>query len=136
MAKQIEMQTEPITLEIPDLIVGDTVIKRKAKLFTMTYNQHTKQVVLSWGVKSYANNGGKYGEALQVIPDYSVESIADNTIAVNPQTGVKLVKDKDGNYPTDWMGQYDFFYVLGSKVAIKVHDIIKQYGEQQLNWNK
>ena len=136
MATRIEVPTPQITINIADLVVGDTVIKRKATLFTMTYNQFTKTVSLSWTVKSYANDGGDYGDALTMIPDYSKESIADNNVAVNPATGEILIADENGDYEMDYLGQYDFFYTMGATVDIKVHDVITQYGNQMTNWDK
>lgn len=144
MANRLEVQTPQITINIADLVIGDTVIKRKATLFTMTYNQFTKTVSLSWTVKSYANNAGEYGDALTMIPDYSKESIADNTIFVNPATGEHLQKTEpipdtdpvEYDYPMDYMGQYDFFYIMGATQEIRVHDVITQYGNQMTSWDK
>lgn len=144
MANRIELSTPQITINIADLVIGDTVIKRKATLFTMTYNQSTKTVALSWTVKSYANDNGNYGDALTIIPDYSKESIADNNVAVNPATGQILEKTEpipntdpvEYDYPMDYVGQYDFFYTMGANVAIKVHDVITQYGNQMTSWDK
>ena len=144
MANKIETPTEALSINVPDLVIDGTIIKRKAHLFTMIYNQHSKQVVLNWTVKSYADNGGEYGGYLSFIPDYSKESIADNNVAVNPATGEILQKTEpmpdtepvEYDYPMDWVGQYDFFYTMGKNTDIKVHDVITAYGQQIENWEK
>lgn len=88
MANLIPYTTVDIIIDIPDLVVNDTIIKRKAKLFTMTYNQDAKYLALTWVISSFSDMNGEYGGYLgSVIPDYSHNSIADNTVAVNPATG-------------------------------------------------
>lgn len=150
MANLIPYNTVNIIINIPDLIINDTIIKRKAVLFTMTYNQDSKYLALTWIVKSFSNNNGEYGESLEsVIPDYSHNSIADNTIFVNPQTGEILppiitpITDSQTGYITynvdysvDYMSQYDWFNMIAESQPIQVHTMIRQYGSTVINWNK
>lgn len=120
-----------IEIDIPDLIVNEQLsLKRKAKLFTMTYNQHLKYLVLTWLVT--------YPDLVDVsgISSYSKESIADNTTMVDVNTGTILTPDADGNYPGDYTGQYDWFNMIAETQPIKVHDMIRQYGLAVENWNK
>ena len=126
-----------IVINIPDKVINQTTIKCTATLFTMTYNQHTQTLVLNWTIKCYANNAGAYGDYLgSFIPDYSKETIADNTTFVDPSTGVIVFPESNPDSTAAYMGQYDFFNMLAEKQPLKVHDIIRQYGYQVLNWDK
>jgi len=149
------LQTNPvdIVLEIPDVQIEGTTIKRKANLFALIYNMNTKQVSISWTVTHYAQNGnGTYGANLSdIIPSYSKEQIATNDVPVNPITGFPI--DPESMLPTittnsetgertvipsnvQWMGQYDFFNKMGESEPILVHDVIKQFGMGLQNWDK
>lgn len=125
----------PILIEIPDVAIGDTILKRKAQLHTMIYNQTTQSLVLSWVITYFADNGGEYGEELtnKGISSYSHEQIANDTVMVNPTTGAFYEKDEDGNYPSDAIGQYTFFYNLAENANINVHDLVRTYGAAA-NW--
>lgn len=144
------LQTLPtieIEIDIPDLIVNEIALKRKAKLFTLIYNQATKTLVLSW-IVSYTDLQGVKG-----LSSYSKESIADNNTIVDVSTGAILtpiitdvpeldangnpVLDAAGNpviasqdisYPGNYIGQYDWFNMIAETQPIKVHDLIRQYG--------
>lgn len=120
-----------ITINIPDVQVGNTILKRKAQLFTMIYNQNNKSLVLNWVVKYYADNEGEYGEELTAsgISSYSKESVANNTVFVNPSTGAFVAEGTPGA-----IGQYDFFYYLAENKDINVHDLIRAYGASVEEW--
>lgn len=120
----------PILIEIPDVVIGGTILKRKAQLHTMIYNQSTQSLVLSWVITYYADNAGAYGEELnsQGISKYSHEQIASDEVMVNPADGSFYDKDAEGNYPSDAIGQYTFFYGLAENANINVHDMIRTYG--------
>ena len=126
-----------ILIDIPDKIINDTIIKRKIQLFTMTYNQKSKYLVLNWTIRHYAHNDGEYGEYLgTLIPDKSRESIADNETIVNVQTGEFLFPNEEGDYDENVyrIGQYDFFNLVAETQNINVHNMIRQYATS-LNWN-
>lgn len=126
-----------IVIPIPDIIINQTVIKRTATLFTMTYNQYQQTLALNWTVKCYANVSGAYGMYLgSFIPDYSKENVADNTVFVNPNNGAIMLPDSNGKYSMNYMGQADFFNFLAETQPLKVHALIRQYGLQVLNWDK
>ena len=149
----ITPQLIEIELEISDKIVDSTIMKRKAKLFSMVYNMHAKCVVLNWEVTFYSNNSdGSYGENLSAIaPKYTRENIADNTTAVDPTTGAIIpwedlqptitIDPVTGDEivtetPTPYMLQYDWFNQLGENVDINVHNLIRQYGNAITDWDK
>lgn len=138
-----------IELNIPDVIISGTIIKRKAKLFTMIYNLQYKSLTLTWEVSHYANDNGNYGLPLSFIPNYSKENIADNSTIVDPATGTFLTDadlytdgvDADGNpikVPTNipQIGQFDWFNNLGENATINVHGLIRQYGNAYSKWDK
>ena len=84
-----------VVLEIPDLIIHDTVIKRKAKMFGLSYNQADETVTVSWTVEHYASNNGIYGDYLgKQIPNKLKETIADNTVTVDAETG-EIINPED-----------------------------------------
>ncbi|MEO6721441.1 MAG: hypothetical protein ABIN67_13820 [Ferruginibacter sp.] len=126
-----------IEIEIPDVELQGTTLKRKAKLFTLTYNQNAKALTLTWIVSYYIldNNGG-YGSLLEMpgISTYSKESIADDTTMVDVQTGAILLPNTDNNYAGDYIGQYSWFNMVAENSPLKVHDLIRAYG-LQANWN-
>lgn len=134
-----QLPTNPvkIVLEIPDVTIDQTTIKRKAELFALIYNMATKQVSISWIVTHYAANAdGTYGNDLSAfIPSYSKEQIATNDIPVNPTTGIPI-DPSTIDESTEWVGQYDFFNDMGENTEIKVHAIIRQFGSGLLNWDK
>ena len=138
-----------ILIEIPDVVINDTILKRKARLFTMTYNQNELTLTLTWVIGFYANLGGAYGSSIsELVNDYSHQSIADNNTKVNPATGEIIFPittqtvDSNGHttevitYATDHMGQYDWFNHLAETQPIQVHDMIRQYGTMISNWDK
>lgn len=128
MAK-IEYTPVDITLDIPDVIVDGTILKRKASLFTMTYNLGKQYVALSWEVSYWsANPDSTYGEELVFIPKYTKENVADNTTKVD-STGTIVLPDAEGNYPEGVIGQFDFFNNVAENVPVIVNQVIRQYGQ-------
>ena len=83
-----------IEIDIPDLVNGDTIIKRKAFFHSLNYNQIKEFVTVTWLVKHYAKNeDGTYGSYLgQFIPDKYKETVADDTTTVNAETG-QIIED-------------------------------------------
>jgi hypothetical protein len=192
MAK-IEYTPVDIMLDIPDVVIEGTIIKRKAKMLTMIYNQAYETLTVAWQIQHYANNAGEYGEYIKAqVGDKLKETTADNEVIVNaetgeiitdldqykvitrvygetqpaysyPQTTIEIqqvvdengelvdvevevpVLDENGNpvmievpeytpytdevtYNVDWMGQYDWFNMIGETTPVIVHDLIRQYG--------
>jgi len=127
----------PISIDIADVEINGTILKRKATLFTMTYNQSAKYLVLNWSVSFFADSLGFYGRSLsEIIPSYSHESIADNNTFVNPATGQILIADSTGHYSINYMGQYDWFNMMAETQPLQIHDMIRQYGMLVTNWEK
>lgn len=134
---RIPYATDRITIDIPDYVVNGTQIKRKAVLQSMEYNQEKRFLSLTWVVKSYADSSGQYGSYLAPqIADYTIRSVADNSVAVNPANGQILVADTSLHYLIDYMWQYDWFNMIGETQNINVHDLIREYGSRVSNWNK
>ena len=148
------LQTNPvdIVLEIPDVQIGSTTVKRKAKLHALIYNMQSKSVSISWVVTMYAKNqDGSYGDEMSaLIPSYTKEQVATNDVPVNPQTGFPIdpqsimpviTPQENGDAivtpsTVEWVGQYDFFNAMGENTPIKVHDVIRQFGLGATNWDK
>jgi hypothetical protein len=122
-------QQYPIVIEIPDVIIQGTILKRKASLYTMTYNIAKQYVALSWEISYYAYTlNGNYGNEITFIPKYTKENLADNTTKVD-STGTIILPDAEGNYPPNVIGQFDFFNNVAENVPVKVNAVIRQYGE-------
>lgn len=122
---------EPIKINISDVVINQTKIKRKAELHTMIYNQANKALVLTWKVSYFADSSGFFGQPINIngISSYSKESIANNTVMVNPTTGAIVPDSTEGA-----IGQYDFFYSLAENQNINVHDLIRAYGAAVAEW--
>ena len=85
---QITYTPVDIVLEIPDIVLANTIIKRKAKMLTLIYNQPYKTVSVAWQIQHYADDNGQYGEYIGAqVGDKLKETLADNTTIVNAQTG-------------------------------------------------
>jgi hypothetical protein len=119
------MNAVDIIIEIPDIVVDTTVLKRKAKLESLVYNMDRKEISISWIIITYsANPDGTYGEDLSaIVPRGTREQFGNNNVLVNPVTGVPVT---DPNEPS--IGQYDFFNNIGENMPIKIHDVIRQFG--------
>jgi hypothetical protein len=128
--------SQPITIDIPNLIINDTVIMRKATLMKMDYDLENKTLSLSWYVKHFSSDNGKCGEYLGlIIQDKIKKTIADNTTFVDPNTGAFIYPDTDGFVDIPYMGQFDFFNKIATYQPIIVNNLIIQYG-QQTNWQQ
>lgn len=146
----LQIETPQLEIEIPDFITAETVIKRSATLFSMIYNQFTKQLSITWTVRHFAKNSdGSKGDYLgPVIPDWSKTSIADNTTMCDVANGHPIYKidtsevDEEGNPILDYdpeitrMGQYDFFWNLAQTQPISVHAMIINFGGLIVSWEK
>jgi hypothetical protein len=127
-----------IVMNIPDLVKGNTTIKRKAQLKSMFYNPCDSVLNLVWAVKHYSeDDNGNYGDYLGAfIPDFIKPTTADNTVMVNTSTGAFVYKDSNGNYPNVlYIGQFNFFQRLAQYQPIIVNNLILQYG-QATNWSE
>lgn len=128
-----------ITLNISDKVIQATLIKRKASLYAMTYNQNAKSLILTWVITHFASDGdGVFGDSLKsLIADITHENTADNTTIVDAATGIILLPNTDdsyGNGTQTTMGQYDWFNMMAETQPLMVHALIRQYGTA-VNWD-
>lgn len=150
MAK-VELQNSKIQIEIPDLVLGGTVLKRKATLFSFTYDQLNKTLSLAWRVDFFEKlTDGTYGNIIdkQGIASYVKNVEANNLIMVDVATGTEIypveviniaedgseVKTMEYDETITYTGQYDWFNALAETNPIAIHDMIKVYGART-NWN-
>lgn len=157
----IQLTTHDLIIDIPDIQIGGTVIKRDATLFNMNYHPEKKRVVLQWIVKHYAKNeDGTKGDYLSFIKDWVKESIADNTSMCDITNGHPIEKtydtgevEKDGNGnpvldgdgneikifdydpAINYTGQYDFFFNMAESQPVLVNPLILQFGSLISNWS-
>lgn len=143
----IQLTTPEIEIEIPDIEIGQTLIKRKAKLFSLIYNKGSKEVAIAWTVQHYAAAADSYGDYLSFIPDWSLTSVADNTTMCDVTNGfpinkIEVGQDENGNPIMDYdpainyTGQYDFFCQLAETQPVMIHQMIIQFGNNVTSWEK
>ena len=143
----VQLPVQEIEIAIPDIEIGQTVIKRKAKLFSLIYNKGSKEVSVAWIVQHYAATAEGFGEYLSFIPDWSKTSVADNTTMCNVTNGFpiqKIVIGQDENNvdildydpAINYTGQYDFFSNLAQTQPVMIHEMIMQFGNLVESWVK
>lgn len=143
----IQLQPIEIEIAIPDIEIGQTLIKRKAKLFSLIYNKGSKEVAVAWTVQHYAATAEGYGDYLSFIPDWSLTSVADNTTMCDITNGfpiekVEVGQDENGNPIMDYdqkvnyTGQYNFFCQLAETQPVMIHQMIIQFGNNVTSWEK
>ena len=143
----VQLTPQEIEIAIPDIEIGQTVIKRKAKLFSLIYNKGSKEVSVAWIIQHYAATAEGFGEYLSFIPDWSKTTVADNTTMCDVTNGfpiqmIQVGQDEDGDpifdYDTaiNYTGQYDFFCNLAETQPVLIHAMIIQFGQQVTSWEK
>jgi len=143
----VQLPSQEIEIAIPDIEIGQTVIKRKAKLFSLIYNKGSKEVSVAWIIQHYAATAEGFGEYLGFIPDWSKTSVADNTTMCDVTNGfpiqmIEVGQDEDGDPIFDYdpainyTGQYDFFSNLAQTQPVMIHQMIIQFGNLVESWVK
>jgi hypothetical protein len=144
----VQLSTPEIEIEIPSIEIGSTVIRRKAKLFSLIYNKGSKEVAIAWTVQHYAaTTADGYGDYLDFIEDWPKTSVADNTTMCDVTNGfpiqmIEIGQDEDGDplYGYDpainYTGQYDFFCQLAETQPVLIHAMIIQFGNNVVSWEK
>jgi hypothetical protein len=144
----VQLTTPEIEIEIPSIEISSTIIRRKAKLFSLIYNKGSKEVSVAWTVKHYAaTTSDGYGEYLAFIPDWSKTSVADNTTMCDVTNGfpiqmIEVGQDEVGipimgyDPAINYTGQYDFFSHLAETQPILIHAMIIQFGQNVASWEK
>ena len=140
----LHYETNPITINIPPIVKGNSIIMRKAKVFTMIYHQEMKFVSVSTKIVRYAFTGvnfsdtsylddSNYGNIIDEDVKKGVEILATNRTLVNPLTGEIIDNPSNGQTVC---GQYDFFYNLSKYQPILVNGMIAIYLQQNTEWGK
>lgn len=144
----VQLTTPEIEIEIPSIEISSTVIRRKAKLFSLIYNKGSKEVAIAWTVQHYAaTTADGYGDYLSFIPDWSKTSVADNSTMCDITNGfpigmIEIGHDEDGDPIFDYdpainyTGQYDFFCHLAETQPVMIHATIIAFGNKVESWEK
>lgn len=127
---------QKVTLNISDVEVNGTILKRQATSSKMTYDMDLKFVSVIWRVSYHSDSLGYYGQEIKIngIYSYNKEIVANNSVMVSASTGEPLEADKDGLFPPNAIGQYDYFSKVLADMPIKVNDLIRAYGLAFKNW--
>lgn len=153
----IRFQQPQIVVEIADLTIGSTVIKRKARFDSLVYSQlaiptppmfkqpggdSPETVTVNLTIQFFAKNeDDSYGEPLDGKPgfsSYSFPLIANNTTLVDATTGdvvgtaaeyevVANVVEGGKFFGKSLMYENEFFRNMAMNVEVKVDEVIEQY---------
>lgn len=150
----IRYQEPQIAVDIADLVIGDTIIKRKCYFESLLYTQinqgptpslfggiggnSPERVAVVVTVKHFAKNAdGTYGEALEgkngFVP-YQKRLLADDTTLVDSTTGeilcsasqytAEAVSEGGVLFGKDFMYENEFFRRMAKTQAVIVDDLI------------
>lgn len=118
-----------IVVEISDVTLGDTIIKRKATFETLIYNKRAKSLVVSWLIEYFANENGGYGEKLQLpgVSAYSKELIAGQASYIDLATQQLLVPGEDGQitFPENYSTEFEFYNMIAETKQVVIHQLIR-----------
>lgn len=106
----IEFKQDPLMIELPDLVVGNITIKRKAQIIEQTYNPVEKKVSLTFDVFPFADNKGDFGDRLDIGDDSFFKTVRNTIVAANKF----LVDSSTGKVLTGIDSEY--MYVKEEKV--------------------
>lgn len=129
-----------VTIDIPDLKIGNTIIKRKVTENILIDNVAMKFVAMTWDVNHYADSisGGKhyYGQKIENdgIRTYQITTRADNNTMVDLANGEIVKANSEGIYPEGSIGQFDYFRYIAKNVPIKLDDLKRAYGSAVTEW--
>ncbi|SRR6266536_1096512 len=138
---------EPLTVDLPDLIKGLTVMKRKAVLNHLLYVPKNKQVTISWQEQKFSkNDDGSYGDlesetekVLTAKDIYFVDVTNGSHLcdAAEQYSTVQSEPDADGNTTLIqilnpvlenkiYAGEFDFYDHLANKAPVIINQLITQ----------
>lgn len=129
-----------VTIDIPDLKIGNTIIKRKVTENVLIDNVAMKFVAMTWDVIHYADSisEGKhyYGKKIENdgIRTYQITTRADNNTMVDLANGEIVKANSEGIYPEGSIGQFDYFRYIAKNVPIKLDDLKRAYGSAVTEW--
>lgn len=149
----IRHQSPQIVVEISDLVIESTEIKRKARFDRLLYQQGAEptfgiqsaslqKVTIGLTIQHFAKApDGSYGTSLEGRPGFSSYQhnlIADNSSLVDAATGEVICDASEYNkvesvlpggilYGRDFMYEDEFFRRMAELVDIKVDDTIIHY---------
>lgn len=128
-----------IVVELSDLVIGDTKIKRKGYLESMVYSPADKRVVINFRVVPFAvATGDTYGAPLanSNFQTYFKVQVADNSSYVDAQTGQLLgdvyTLDADPSstleggllYGRDYMYEFEFYKMIAGNQPVIIDQLI------------
>lgn len=97
-------------------------INRKAHFATLVYNKKAKEVVTTWDVICYNDEGEELNHPFYT--QYTISLIADNTTYVNPATGEYLPEGEIG------MGEFDFYEYIAANQPVIIDSMITGVGQR------
>lgn len=140
----IRNENTSIFVELPNKVIGNTVIKRKAEVIAMNYSPRNQNVTVSLLINVYAQgDNDTYGDSLSSIPGfqpYLKELRADTNSIVDANTGEVLITNMDvlldpatfadggilGNN-RDYMNEFERFSMMAQTQSVIVNNVIIQY---------
>lgn len=129
-----------IVIDIPDSAVGGTILKRKAALKSFTYDLSNKTLTTSWIVSYFANDNGAYGEAINFLPNYTKDLVADNSVVIDSSNFHVLTPDErastDFDTDTNLWYEFDFYQMIAATQTTNVHQLLTQAGQTAATQNR
>lgn len=121
----------PITevrIEIPDLIINNTIIKREAYYSQLKDNTDSKTVCVDFIVQHFATDeNNQKGEYIgYYIADYIRTITATNDSMCDLTNGVPI--DNLDTFEGSYTGQYDFFTYLRETQPILINQYLRNFG--------
>ncbi len=123
-----------IVVTIPDVVLGDTILKRKATFETLIYNKKSDSLSVGWLIEYFGNNAGDYGDKIDLkgVSSYGSELVAAQNSFIDLATQqlfyeADLQKDADGvvtdsrNYTTE----FEFYNMVAETQTVNIHSLIR-----------
>lgn len=116
-----------IIVEITDLVLGNTKLKRKATFETLIYNKKSGVLSVAWKVEYYADNNGQYGAKLDAsgITAYSKEQLAGAASYVNLDTQEMFIATPTTVFPENYSTEFEFYNFVAETQTVNIHSLIR-----------
>jgi hypothetical protein len=135
----INLSKEVLTVELPDLVEGSTIIKRKAKFLRLIYQPQEKEVTIVATIQHYTKNeDGSYGntllftrEKVMTARNESLVDITNGTLLCSigeefsqPEGGEPVLNPllENKNYAME----FDYYDHIANTTPVVINELITQ----------
>lgn len=123
-------------VNIDPFTIGETEYQRKIMVTTLIYNPSIQNLLLTEGTVIFFNADGTEAAESHLVKPYLIKMVADNETICDVQTGIPICQKNeigDENNPDSpvygkgYSPQFDWFFNLAENVAVKIHDLIRNF---------